>query len=230
MLVTAPEVLVASPALPVKPFARWRKLLVPGVVLLLLVLLAAWLMRPAYALDLSRAAHMSESGLLQRWKNGEVVVLVRHAERCDQSSNPCLGHPGGITVEGSDAARHVGDAFKSLGMAHTDVYSSPLERTVQTTSFMFGQNVATQEWLRTCESSLQHDMLAHKAPRRNLLLVTHSTCINALEDELDRSGGHYDSAYASALFVAVDGRTGKPELLGFMNADDWDHVLKGAPL
>jgi len=221
MLVTAPEVAVASPAIPLRSFARLRRLLLPGAAVLLLALLSAWLMRPAYALDLSRGQHLSQVGLLQSWKKGELVVLVRHAERCDQASNPCLADASGITIEGSDTAQQVGEAFKALGMAHTDVFSSPLVRTVQTSSFMFGKSVATQDWLKSCKATLQHDMLAHKAAHRNLLLVTHSTCINELQDDLNRGGAHYDSAYTSALFVAVDSQTGKPKVLGYMNADGW---------
>ncbi len=230
MLVTAPEVAVGSPAIPLRPFARIRRLLVPATAVLALVLCAAWLMRPAYAVDLSHGLNMSEAGLLQSWKKGEVVVLVRHAERCDQSSNPCLADASGITIEGSDEARQVGDAFKALGMARTDVYSSPLVRTVQTSAFMFGKSVATQPWLTSCKTSLQHDMLVHKTAHRNLLLVTHSTCINELEDQLNRGGAHYESAYTSALFVTVDSTTGKPKVVGYMNAEGWANVQKEAAL
>jgi phosphohistidine phosphatase SixA len=230
MLVAAPEVAVGSPAIPLRPFARLRSLLLPAGAVLVLVLGALWLMRPAYAVDLGHGRNLAEADLLQHWKKGEVVALVRHAERCDQSSHPCLADASGITIEGSDTAQQVGDAFKALGMTRTDVYASPLTRTVQTSAFMFGKSVVTQPWLTSCKTTLQHDMLAHKAAHRNLLLVTHSTCINELEEQLNLRGAHYDSAYASTLFVTVDSVTGAPRVVGYMNADGWAKVLKEATL
>ncbi|MEN0105106.1 MAG: histidine phosphatase family protein [Pseudomonas sp.] len=224
MLVAAPEVVVGSPAIPLRSFARLRSVLLPAAAAVVIAACVAWGMRPAYAVDLSHGQNLARAGLLQSWKKGEVVVLVRHAERCDQSDNPCLADASGITIEGSDAARDVGKAFQQLGMDGTDVFASPLVRTVQTSSFMLGKAVATQPWLTGCKASLQHDMLAHKSAHRNLMLVTHSTCINALEDQLNPAGAHYDSAYASALFVTVDSTTGKPRLLGYINADDWAKV------
>ncbi len=225
MSVTAREVAVCSPVVPLRPLPRLRMLLVPLCVATAVVIASVWLMRPGYAVDLSGSQHLSQAGLLQRWKQGDVVVLVRHAERCDQSSNACLADASGITIDGSETASQVGAAFKQLGMQQTDVFSSPLTRTLQTTAFMFGKTVATQDWLAGCKSTLERDMLAHKTAHRNLLLVTHSTCINELGDQLEHATASYNAAYASALFVAVDSKTGKPSLLGYMNADGWAKVM-----
>lgn len=215
------------PAIP--PF--YRGFLLPTVSLLLaLTVLCGWLNRPAPAVDLSRGSHFHDAGVLARWHQGEVVALVRHAERCDRSSNPCLADASGITVDGSSVANQVGGAFKRLGLAHTDVYASPLTRTVQTAAFMFGKGVTSQDWLGNCRTSLEHDMLSHKSTSRNLVLVTHSDCINQLAKQLDPAAGKYDSQYASALFVAVDKTTGKPHLLGYLNADDWTALEQGAQL
>ncbi len=230
MSVLAPAIAVDSTAVPLRPFARLRGLFLVVCAAIAVVMAAVWLIHPGYAVDLSRGQHLSEAALLQRWKQGDVVVLVRHAERCDRSSNACLADASGITIEGSDAASEVGVAFKSLGMQQTDVFSSPLTRTQQTASFMFGKNIATQDWLTGCKNTLEHDMLAHKTAHRNLLLVTHSTCINELGDELEHVTASYDAAYTSALFVAVDSKTGKPSLLGYMNADGWAKVLGEAAL
>lgn len=40
-----------------------------------------------------------------------VVVLFRHAERCDRSTNQCLSDKTGITVKGTQDARELGNAL-----------------------------------------------------------------------------------------------------------------------
>jgi len=41
--------------------------------------------------------------LLEHWSSGNIVAIIRHAERCDQSKNKCLEEDGkGITVQGRD--------------------------------------------------------------------------------------------------------------------------------
>lgn len=220
----------ASPRFPAIP-SFYRSVLLPTVSLLLaLTLLCVWLNRPAPAVDLSRGSRFHDAAVVARWHQGEVVALVRHAERCDRSSNPCLADASGITVDGSSVASQVGVAFKQLGLAHTDVYASPVTRTAQTAAFMFGKGVTSQDWLASCRTSLEHDMLSHKSAARNLVLVTHSDCINQLAKQLNPAAGQYDSQYASALFVAVDRATGTPKLLGYLNADDWAALQQGALL
>ncbi|EBM1464330.1 lipopolysaccharide core heptose(II)-phosphate phosphatase, partial [Salmonella enterica] len=44
-------------------------------------------------------------------KQHPVVVLFRHAERCDRSDNTCLSDSTGITVNGAQDARALGKAF-----------------------------------------------------------------------------------------------------------------------
>ena len=43
-----------------------------------------------------------------------VVVLFRHAERCDRSTNQCLSDKTGITVKGTQDARELGNAFRVM--------------------------------------------------------------------------------------------------------------------
>lgn len=52
-----------------------------------------------------------------------VVVLFRHAERCDRSTNQCLSDKTGITVKGTRDARELGNAF-SADIPDFDLYSS----------------------------------------------------------------------------------------------------------
>ncbi len=64
-----------------------------------------------------------------------VVVLFRHAERCDRSTNQCLSDKTGITVKGPDA-RELGNAF-SADIPDFDLYSSNTVRTIQSANLVF---------------------------------------------------------------------------------------------
>ena len=116
---------------------------------------------PRSPTHLASADSAAKAELLQDWKAGEVVALVRHAERCDQSSNPCLGPADGITRFGNESSTAVGQHFMRLGMAQTDVLSSPVTRTIQTSHAMFGSDPKTQEWLVSCGKTLRNDVVAH---------------------------------------------------------------------
>ncbi|MEA9976874.1 MULTISPECIES: histidine phosphatase family protein [unclassified Pseudomonas] len=170
---------------------------------------------------------MMTSDVYSHWQQGDIVALVRHAERCDRSANPCLGPEDGITKAGSDTAALVGKAFNRLGMANTDVMSSPLHRTQQTSFAMFGKASPDEEWLAKCEHAMLDDLVAHKTAHRNMVLVTHSGCISTLEKELGFAHPK-TSEYASTLFVSISA-DGHPKVLGLINYQDWEATLNKKP-
>ena len=190
----------------------------------------SWALRAPGPADLGKANAMRHSGLAALWKAGNVVVLVRHGERCDRSDSACLGDADGITVAGSHVASQVGDGLQALGMEQAQVFTSPLTRTRQTAMAMFGQAAATQDWLSTdCDKHMLQDVVTHKQPGLNQVLITHSECINALEEQAGLGGGD-SPGYASALFVSVDSATGAAKVMGYLNASEWPrllHHLKG---
>ncbi|MFT0519253.1 histidine phosphatase family protein [Pseudomonas faucium] len=192
--------------------------------LLAVSLLGLWHFSRPQVSDLGSVQHMSEHGVYAAWAKGEVIVLVRHAERCDRSNHACLDDPSGITVDGSQAAQAVGDGIRQLGLGAADVLASPEVRTRQTASFIFGKAIETQDWLMRCDSTFADAAFAHKRDARNLILVTHSGCIDQLERQLDVPGGQRDSGYASALFV-TKGSDGKPHILGQLNAKQWRELV-----
>lgn len=59
------------------------------------------------------------------------------------------------------------------------------------------------------------------------MLVTHNGCIDHFARQQHVAGGERESAYASALFVSVDGN-GKARILGRLNEPDWQRVLASA--
>ena len=108
---------------------------------------AAWAHARTTVPDLGNPHHLQRSGLEAAWAKGSVIVVLRHAERCDRSRGACLGDPTGITVAGSQVAAAVGQGLQHLGLASSDVWTSPQVRTRQTAQAMFGKTMATQGWL-----------------------------------------------------------------------------------
>jgi phosphohistidine phosphatase SixA len=208
--------------------SRLSKLLATAAALIIAALVTGFVLWPRSPVNLVTAGSEVTGSLVQRWQAGEVVVLVRHAERCDRSSNPCLGPADGITRTGSDAATAVGQGFMRLGMAQTDVLSSPATRTAQTSHYMFGKDAMTQEWLASCGKTLRNDVVAHKQAHRNLVLVTHSGCISDFEGQTGFEHAT-TSEYGSALFVGI-AADGQLQVLGIVNATDWQTLLHGKAL
>lgn len=214
------------------PASRWRPsrlTRITGVIALLVVIVLAtgfvlWHRSP---IDLGRAGSVAHAELIKHWQAGEVVVLVRHAERCDRSSNPCLGPADGITRLGSESAAAVGQGFVRLGMSQTDVFTSPMTRTQQSAHYMFGKEAASQEWLASCGAALRNDVIAHKIPHRNSVLVTHSGCISDFEKQTGFPHASFTD-YSSALFVSIDAN-GQLQVLGVLNDTDWHSLLSEKP-
>jgi phosphohistidine phosphatase SixA len=210
------------------PAGRWlpsrlSRIISLSAVLVVAILVTGFVLWHRSPTDLGNAGAKAQAELIRHWQAGEVVVLVRHAERCDRSSNPCLGPSDGITQLGSQSAAAVGQGFVRLGMAQTDVYTSPVTRTEQTAHYMFGKAAATQEWLASCGSTLRNDVVAHKIPHRNTVLVTHSGCISDFEKQTGFQHAS-TSEYSSSLFVSIDG-DGQLQVLGILNDVDWHSLL-----
>ncbi|KAA0945517.1 histidine phosphatase family protein [Pseudomonas sp. ANT_H14] len=188
------------------------------------LLVAGVMFWPSSPLDLGVGNRLLTSGVLASWHNGDLIVLVRHEERCDRSTNPCLGPEDGLTLPGSQSASALGKAFQTLGMDSSDVLSSPATRTAQTLLFMFGKTQLSPGPLAICGDAMGEEILGHKIPGRNLLLITHSACISDFERALGFE--HADAAeYGSSLFVEVSA-DGTLKALGIMNSQDWAAALK----
>ncbi|MFV3014392.1 hypothetical protein [Pseudomonas sp. PSPC2-3] len=77
-----------------------RKNIAFGLAAIAALTAATWYFLAPRVLDLGDGNNFVQSGLNGQWMEGNVIVMVRHAERCDRSSNPCFGPPNGITVNG----------------------------------------------------------------------------------------------------------------------------------
>jgi len=190
----------------------------------LAVLLTCALFWPTSPRDLGVGNRLLTSQVLPLWRDGDLIVLVRHEERCDRSTNPCLGPMEGLTASGSQQAETLGRAFKTLGMEGSDVLASPAIRTAQTLRFMFGKNELTSGQQAVCGAAMGEELLSHKTPGHNLVFVTHSGCIADFESTLGFPHATFPQ-YGSALFVQVL-PNGKFKALGIVNNSDWPTALK----
>ena len=191
------------------------------------VLICAWCSTRTHVRDVVNEQQALSSGLYAEWAKGNVLVLIRHAERCDRSHNACLNDHTGITVAGSQVAAEVGKGIRSLGLQNVQMLSSPEIRTQQTARFIFNEAIPTQYWLNQCDNHFSSNALNNKHPGHNMVLITHSGCIDQLERSLHVPAYERASAYASALFVTVD-MSGKARILGQINANKWRNLTTHA--
>jgi len=201
--------------------ARYRNAMVIVASLLLVIPLTVWLLRPAAVPDLSHGNVAGARALAAGWAKGDMIVLVRHVERCDHSTAPCLIGNDGITDRSRSVAVGVGAQFERLGLNKTDIYNSPIIRAAQTSSYMFNKVGVGEDWLINCRGSMLRDALAHKVAGRNLILVTHSECMAELEKELKLPTATL--GYGASLFISAE-KPQEPRMLGSIEASDWHSV------
>ena len=151
-----------------------------------------------------RAANIASS-----WKNGNIIVLIRHAERCDRSETPCMNDPDGITARGRDQAIAVGKTFEKLDIQRADIFTSPSTRTKQTAAYMFKAAATESELLTQCKTIAFDEIANTKTAGRNLILVTHDHCIERLEQIINIKE-YKETTYSSLLFVSLDEKTKAP--------------------
>lgn len=202
-------------------FARYRN---AGVVLasvLLVIPLTVWLLRPGAVPDLAHGNVAGARALLSGWARGDMIVLVRHVERCDHSKAACLSGNDGITDRSRSVAVSIGAQFERLGLEKADIYNSPMIRTAQTASYMFNKVGVDENWLISCKGTMLRDALAHKVAGRNLILVTHSECMSQIEKDLKVPTSNL--GYGASLFVSAEPAQ-PPRMLGFIEASDWRTV------
>jgi len=170
--------------------------------------------------------------LSAHWSQGNIVALIRHVERCDQSENQCLEGKTGITMVGKKMALKLGEDFKTLlDLDNATIYNSPVKRTTQTAKLIFGNLSIDKKWLGAgdCRENLLKNILKYKEDGKNLILITHSTCIATLHeaegDRLIKMGIRNKKTYGATFFLAIN-RHGKHVFyLGYLHPEDWAQLL-----
>jgi len=200
--------------------------------------LALLLLTGVIFLATHRPASLLQQGwpqVVERWNRGEIIMLIRHAERCDRSSAPCLEGNTGITKRGWQMARELGRAMA----AHLDLkpsvrYHSPVKRTRQTARALFGDTSLAADWLRkNCKKQMTQALQAHKRPGINLVGVTHATCMARLQDSrgnaLRPKATLGDDSYGITWFLTTD-ESGSLRALGYLLPRQWEKLaLKPTP-
>ena len=199
---------------------RYRNALVVIVASVMAIALTLMLLAPASAPNLAQPSHADQvMQLTDSWAKGDVIALVRHGERCDRSTTQCLGPADGVTVRGEAAVKALGADFNQLGLKNADIYSSLLTRARQTASAMFVRPVEAQDWLFNCRGTMLRDALKHKVPGQNLILVSHSECMDELLMEMHLSTSTM-FGYGSTLFIKASGANVEPQMLGYIEPKD----------
>ncbi len=203
------------------------------IFLILLFNISTSFSKPSIILNhISERNSVEAFNLSTHWAQGNVVALIRHAERCDHSDNPCLDGVTGITSIGMDTAIEVGENFEQfLPSADAIIFNSPLKRTSQTAQLMFSGKSTGQNWLHeNCKERFLEDILKHKPDRVNMVLVTHSTCINNLRSldhkKLIPINAGEDKNYALTVFLTISKESEVAFVLGYANANDWVNLSR----
>ena len=204
---------------------RYRNALVVIVASVLATALVLALLAPAAAPDLAQPSHADRVLLLtDSWAKGDVIAVVRHGERCDRSSAQCLGPLDGVTVRGEATVQALGADFDQLGLTNADIYSSLLTRARQTADAMFVRPVEALDWLFNCRGSMLRDALQHKVPGRNLILVSHSECMDQLLTDMHLST-RTTFGYGATLFIRTNEANGVAQMLGYIEPKDWENIV-----
>ncbi len=162
----------------------------------------------------------------QAWNDGDLIVVMRHAEKCEEESSNCTaGNNPGLTVDGIVQAKQVGHGLDSLGPGASDTYFSPALRTAMTAHIAVGTDLTEAEWLvKDCRVDLRQKINAHKQNARNLILVTHSSCLNDLLDPADNPVIEFDSGRDENSGISLlfrDNHDQSMETIGCVLPVDW---------
>lgn len=137
-------------------------------------------------------------------KQYPVVVLFRHAERCDRSSNACLSDGTGITVNGAQDAKALGKAF-SADIQNYDLYSSNTVRTIQSaTWFSAGRPLTVDKNMTDCGAGIYDSInaLLKKSQNKSVVIFTHNHCLAYIAE--NKRGVKFEPDYLNALVMHAE--------------------------
>jgi phosphohistidine phosphatase SixA len=182
----------------------------------------------APATTLAQSSGSMQNPLIDSVKAGGYVIVFRHAHT-DRSRMEQQGwtledrsSQRNLSDRGVEESRHIGHAFKALGVPVGEVLASPMFRTRETAEHAFGA-ADTTELLRQRGSTPEARALLTRATNRgmNRVLVTH----NAYLHRYFEGSGHGRIGEGDAVIVRPQRDTGFA-VLGRINLSDWD-VGKG---
>lgn len=136
----------------------------------------------------------------------EVIYIVRHAERADQSADSALSSQG---IRRADRLR---DMLRDAGV--TRIFTSELQRTIATAAPLAAARHLTPRSVPAADAAALAASINATGPRDRVLVVGHSNTVPALLRALhvDASITIPDDDYDN-LFIVVPQKEGRPVLL-----------------
>ena len=166
--------------------------------------------------------------IVNSWQRGDLIILVRHTEKCSKSEPGCSPDDPGLTAAGFDQPRQIGAKIRALGPAESDIYYSPTTRTELTARTAFTGDMQPLGFLLDdCAVDLMAKASRLKKQAVNLVLVTHSHCLNELRGDyrqplLEFNAGD-DAYYGVALFFNHTGN-GDAEMVSCAAPEHWEEI------
>ena len=164
--------------------------------------------------------------LVSQWEKNNVVMVLRHASKCDIAEPTCINGNEALTSQGRLEAKAIGLGVQSSLSGEYSVVHSYLDRTRDTALLAFGTSTVDDALAKPCKNTFT-DYISTLGLGTNHILVTHSSCL----DSLKRNDGgrllgintskdpHF--GIAAMLERKPDGKT---ELIGCMWPTSWADI------
>jgi phosphohistidine phosphatase SixA len=166
--------------------------------------------------------------LLDLWSSERALMVLRHTTKCNDEEPNCVDGNERLTDAGRVEAQAIGTGVHTLLGRNYSAFHSPLDRTHDTAMLAFGKSTESQDISPTCKPTFDSYIRKYTADG-NTILVTHSSCIDALKDEggdrlLGLKSGDDENFGIAALF-----ETQPLRVIGCMRPADWDSLSGSAP-
>jgi len=161
--------------------------------------------------------------LVSQWQKNNVIMVLRHATKCEKDVPPCIDGNEVLTQRGRLEAELIGEGVQSSLMGEYLVSHSYLNRTRDTALIAFGTSTPKAELSKSCKLSFENYVQSLET-NTNHILVTHSSCMNSLKrldgERLIGFNTGKDPHFGIAAFLEKKPE-GKPELIGCMWPTNW---------
>lgn len=168
--------------------------------------------------------------LLSRWEQGAVILVQRHTTKCEVHGPDCPDGNEPLTELGRMEAMVLGAGVRSMD-APFAVSHSYLSRTHDTAHIAFEDSTRNTELEKPCKESF-NDYVKNLVRAKNQVLVTHSSCINALRNAKNRrllgfsAGRPWNYGISAFVEHTPDGHN---QAIGCMRPRDWVMLVADLP-
>ena len=153
-------------------------------------------------------------------------MILRHAIKCDDAEPGCAKNNEALTAAGERQAMEIGNGVRrTLGGRYT-VHHSSMVRTRDTALLAFHKSTGDPGISKPCLPGFA-DHIRNLPVTTNMILVTHSSCIDSLENadgerHLGFKSGN-DDHFGIAAFMEQS-ETGSLRVIGCVWPHDWTRL------